>query len=176
MKLTNKRIRKPHSEETKRKISETNIKIMANPEIRQKISKSNKGKILSVEHKLKMRIAKLGKKQSEDHRRNSSIAHQGNKSHFWQGGICPINKKIRSNLEYRLWRESVFQRDNYTCLWCGARSRGGFKVYLHADHIKPFALFPELRFALDNGRTLCKNCHETTDTFAGRIYKIRKEQ
>ena len=34
--------------------------------------------------------------------------------------------------------------------------------YLEADHIKPWAYFPDLRFELDNGRTLCRPCHDTT--------------
>lgn len=86
----------------------------------------------------------------------------GSQSHFWKGGITPMNKVIRQSYEYKLWREAVFKRDNYTCVWCG------FKGYVQADHIKPFALYPELRFAIDNGRTLCVPCHKTTDTFAGR--------
>ena len=85
---------------------------------------------------------------------------RGEKHPNWQGGITPINRAIRQSLEYKLWRVSVFERDGYTCIWCG--QKGG---ELHADHIKPFALFPELRFAIDNGRTLCKECHLTTETF-----------
>jgi hypothetical protein len=36
---------------------------------------------------------------------------------------------------------------------------------LNVDHIKPFSLFPELRFDIKNGRTLCLLCHTKTDTF-----------
>lgn len=85
----------------------------------------------------------------------------------WQGGITPLNKKLRNSFEYKQWRESVFKRDNYTCRECGTRG-----VYLHADHIKPFAYFPEIRFELSNGRTLCIDCHENTDTFKGRAKQL----
>lgn len=79
---------------------------------------------------------------------------------FWKGGVTPINEKIRKSLEYKIWRKSVFERDNYTCVWCG--NKGG---KLHADHIKPFSVFVELRFSVDNGRTLCKECHLLTETW-----------
>ena len=87
----------------------------------------------------------------------------GEKAPNWRGGISPINLKIRGSLEYRLWRKAVFERDNHTCIWCGKK-----EGIIHADHIKPFALYPKLRFAIDNGRTLCIDCHKTTETFAGR--------
>lgn len=75
----------------------------------------------------------------------------------WKGGLTPLNHKIRCSLEYKLWRTAVFERDGYTCVWCG--KVGGD---LNADHIKPFAHYPELRLAIDNGRTLCVSCHRTT--------------
>jgi len=92
----------------------------------------------------------------------------GKNHYLWKGGVVPINKKIRMSVEYKLWRTSVFVRDNYTCIWCGARGGNGKKVILNADHIKQFAFYPELRFAIDNGRTLCEDCHKTTNTY-GRI-------
>lgn len=97
--------------------------------------------------------------------------HAGEASHFWQGGKTKESKRIRTSAEYREWRLAVMTRDDFTCQFCGARSRVGQKVCLHADHIKPFALYPELRFEVDNGRTLCEPCHRSTPTWAGGCKK-----
>lgn len=91
---------------------------------------------------------------------------KGDKNSFWKGGITPILIKIRQSKEYKLWRKSVWERDNFTCIWCGTKEN------IQADHIKPFSLFPELRFSIDNGRTLCLTCHRTTSTYGGRINKF----
>lgn len=94
---------------------------------------------------------------------------KGEKHWAWKGGITPINRVIRNSLEMKLWRRAVFERDNYMCVWCGAKNGNGITVVLHADHIKQFAYFPELRFAIDNGRTLCSSCHKKTETFSRRV-------
>lgn len=84
-----------------------------------------------------------------------------------EGKRCE-DKKIRQSWAYKLWRKAVFERDDFTCVECGVR--GGV---LNADHIKPFALYPELRLEVSNGRTLCVNCHLKTDTW-GRGQMFRK--
>lgn len=78
----------------------------------------------------------------------------GKNASNWKGGITPKSHKIRASIEARLWKESVFARDNYTCQKC--QERGG---KLRAHHIKNFAKYPELRFAIDNGITFCEECH-----------------
>lgn len=105
------------------------------------------------------------------------LAIKGEKNCNWKGGVSKTNyQDVRNSFEYRMWRISVFERDNYTCIWCGARCGKGKSVELCADHIKPFFLYPELRFAIDNGRTLCSECHRTTDTYGGsRLYKNNKQ-
>lgn len=122
------------------------------------------------------KCSNLGK-YTEDVRKKMSLAKKGKpaphksgeRCSFWKGGVTPINRYIRTSLEYKLWRESVFKRDNWTCIWCGIVGRR-----LQADHIKPFSLYPELRFAIDNGRTLCVDCHKKTDTYGGKINKKTK--
>lgn len=90
----------------------------------------------------------------------------GNKSNLWRGGISSENDIIRKGKEYKTWRINVFKRDNFKCQHCG--QIGG---NLQADHIKQFAIYPELRFDIDNGRTLCEECHKKTDTYGGKGYK-----
>lgn len=81
-------------------------------------------------------------------------------------GLSTENEKARKNQAYKDWRVTVFKRDNFTCVQCG--TRGG---YLHADHIKSFARFPELRLEVSNGQTLCVPCHKATPTYGGRSHR-----
>lgn len=120
----------------------------------------------------------LGKTHSEEFKRRLSKIKTGlpnyknrlitgDKHWNWQGGKTSWRHKISNCAEYKDWRKSVFERDGYTCQECGIRNRRGLgkRVILNADHIKPVCLYPNLIYNLDNGRTLCLDCHIKTDTF-----------
>jgi 5-methylcytosine-specific restriction endonuclease McrA len=96
------------------------------------------------------------KKLSEVQRK---VDRRGPNSPVWRGGARTERKIAMGRYEYQDWRKAVFGRDNYICQSCGVR--GG---YLEADHIKPWCAFPDLRYDVDNGRTLCKPCHLKQDT------------
>ncbi len=131
----------------------------------------------SEESRKKVSLQRKGMKHSIETRLKMSKIHKNKPTWNSKGGVTPINESIRKSVQYKLWREAVFKRDNWICVWCGLRSKVGQKVTLNADHIKPFALFPELRFAIDNGRTLCEPCHRTTDTYGPKarlLYKVDK--
>jgi hypothetical protein len=123
------------------------------------------GRPFSAEHKQKLSDSKKGKPPWNKGLKGYLA---GDQHYNWKGGITPENAAIRNSLELKLWRESVFARDEFTCVLCFAKSGNGKKIILHADHIKPFCLYPELRTAIDNGRTLCVDCHKATATFGSK--------
>lgn len=107
-----------------------------------------KGKHLPLETRIKLRDARLGH------------LHWN-----WKGGITDAGRKIRNSMQSRAWRRAVIARDNNTCQECGSTEKG-----LHVHHIKPFSVFPNLRFEVSNGITLCARCHRKTDSFGGIGY------
>ena len=161
-------------------------------EVKDKIRKAHLGKKMSLESNQKKREWMLennpfrGKKHTEDSKqrqrdrmlgRKLSLEHKekviktlrngtGKDNPNWKGGTTPEDIKFRNSDEYKEWRTNVFVRDDYTCRFCGQKGGG-----LNADHIAPFALYPELRLSSDNGRTLCVNCHRKTETYGGNSNK-----
>lgn len=144
------------TKEQKEKISKSLIGRKFSEKTKQKISRAIKKQ---WENGLRTN-GRSGKKHSKQTRLKMSLAKKGKKCHWWKGGISKENDKIKKSIEYRLWREAVFARDNWTCHEC--KIKGG---KLHPHHIKSFSKYPKLRFSIDNGVTLCKNCHKKTDTY-----------
>lgn len=133
--------------------------------------KGNKGKFCSrscaARNQLKGNKINVGKRHSDEWRLMMRTKLSGDKCYLWKGGVTPLNESIRKSAEYKIWRDKVYERDNWTCQICGI-----YGVDVHVDHIKPFAFFPELRFDVDNGRVLCVPCHKKTDTWGYGSVKL----
>jgi len=161
------------SEKTREKIRKSNLGRKCSEEARKRMSKAQKGRKISEEHRRKLSKARQGIKLSEETKRKLSEinkgkklseeckkkigeACKGKKHPNWKGGITPINNKIRGSLEYKLWEDSCKSRDNWKCQKCSEKRL----KYLTVHHILNFAKYIELRFAIDNGITFCRDCHK----------------
>lgn len=105
----------------------------------------------TIEH---LSLRKKGKSPSMAIRIALSAYHQGVALNEWTGFITSENNLVRRRQAYADWRSAVFARDDFTCALC--EKRGG---RLNAHHIKKFATNPHLRHVIDNGITLCVDCH-----------------
>ena len=166
------------SEETKKKMSITAKKNgngfkkghKFSKETKKRMSKAQKGRKptpYQLERAIKVNTGNkyaLGIKRSNEFRRKVSKAMSGKKSHLWKHGKSKQWKKRYKDVEYKIWREKVFKRDDFICQKC-FRKRG---QYITAHHIKSWANYPKLRYKLNNGMTLCEKCHSETDNYKGR--------
>lgn len=95
---------------------------------------------------------------------------RGSNNPNWKGGNRKTIRTERENPEYRDWRKAVFVRDSYTCQICGAhnyKGRGG-TVAIISHHLDCFKDFPDKRFDVDNGVTLCDKCHNQFHIVCGK--------
>lgn len=72
----------------------------------------------------------------------------------------PFSRKDRTRARYvgnnTAWRKRVFERDEYQCRRCKCAD----PRVLTAHHVKPRNRNPGLAFDIENGLTLCENCHK----------------
>ena len=154
-------------------------------EIKQKVSKTKKGncKPNSGSFKKGQQSPNKGKILSWlIGEKNPNFGKFG-KEHpcFKENKVHKFHKTIRETYKYRQWRSDIFTKDNFTCVLCGVKN-----CYVEADHIKRFidiireyniktldeALNCEELWNINNGRTLCIECHRKTDTWGRRPFKI----
>lgn len=95
-------------------------------------------------------------------------------SPVWKGGV--ENSRVeRATYEYNQWRRSVFEKDLYTCVKCGAKSAPGNSVELNAHHILNWNDNEEYRYDVDNGITLCQCCHNEFHRIYGKRNNNRQQ-
>jgi len=158
---------------------------------RKNMSAGQLGQKQSKETIEKRRLKNLGKKRTEEWKKQTSDRMKienkkrilENKHNWWKGGITPLRGKIYQSFQWRQWRTNIFQRDNYICQKC--KQKGGS---LEVHHIKLFALILqenniktleqaiqcEELWNINNGITLCLECHKKTDNYRGKGLKKRR--
>ncbi|HEX9437374.1 MAG TPA: HNH endonuclease [Candidatus Limnocylindria bacterium] len=131
----------------------------------------NVGRSLSADARAKLATRATGRRLSPETiakalstKRERGTILSGDRHPNWKGGR-PWERFKRP--EYLAWRNAVLARDGYRCQDCGRQCRKHEKG-LAAHHIKSFADHPVLRYDVDNGVTLCRDCHNA------RHGKIRK--
>lgn len=120
-------------------------KMGANTDARKRLIKV----MQTEEYRVKTSTAKLGE--------NNPMYGVTGKNHpkwnpdkTWEQRVR--DRKLHKNTT---WRNSVFVRDEYTCVVCKGK-RGGDLV---AHHLNSYNWDVDNRFNVDNGITLCEPCH-----------------
>ncbi|EKE25863.1 MAG: hypothetical protein ACD_5C00016G0012 [uncultured bacterium] len=189
---------KKRTEEVKKKLSEIHKKIGSGKwmigrkmteENKAKIREANLGRKCSNETKKKIgeknKIAHIGKKRTKEHIKNLSESHKGAKAYNFNP-TSPAKKLIRKSYKFRKWCSDIFRRDNNQCVLCNNKS-----IQLEVDHYPVYfstiiddlarkqgldnlfekAMNHELLWDMNNGRTLCRECHQKTENYPKNFIK-----
>lgn len=126
---------------------------------------------------------------------SKSMSGKGNPRYI--DGRTSLYRLIKNLQEYKIWRKTIYDRDGYKCKECGEK---GKDRNLECHHIKEFRIILDeflsiynnfspiedketlVRLAvtyepfwnIDNGKTLCKKCHDKTKYL--NQYVIKKEK
>lgn len=133
------------------------------PEHMEKVQRARAtGRKLSDESRRKIALKARGRRMSEETKAKifqTKIQHgtlpKGEKHYKWKGGKT---WKRFKDPRYQEWRTAVLKRDDYKCQDCGRQCKK-YERGLAAHHIKEWAEYPEHRFEVSNGKTLCRQCH-----------------
>lgn len=95
---------------------------------------------------------------------------KGDKHPNWQGGLTPLEYKIRNSLRCKEWRLKIFKQDNFICQECEKSIGGDLEAHhkkqlsqiIKDNNIKTLkeAMNCSELWDLNNGVTLCEECHK----------------
>lgn len=114
---------------------------------------AHRGRPFSEEHKKKLSLAKIGKPSVHMGQKRPSVS--GEKNWRWIIDRNLLKKQERNDGAYKEWRGLVWERDKFKCKIANADCMGR----IEAHHILGFSEYPELRYEINNGITLCHAHH-----------------
>ena len=94
---------------------------------------------------------------------------KGSASPFYNNTI--IRNKRKFDLESKYWAVQVKKRDNYTCQKCNNKPSN----YLVSHHLYSYIKYKSLRYDINNGITLCQNCHQVFHEKFGFFNNTKKQ-
>ena len=80
-----------------------------------------------------------------------------------------MSKSWRQSKEYRRWRVAVIRRDK-RCFICNSIKKR------HAHHLNHATFFPDEKFDVKNGITLCSGCHMNYHCNHNRSYRHKCDE
>jgi hypothetical protein len=147
-----------HDDEWKKHQSEVMKGHPTSEQTRKRIGDTHRGKTTSLK----------GTHISKEMIENLSLSRRGDSNPNWKGGAIQLN-----SLEMELlgeWSRRIKQRDNWTCQYCGSH------LNLQSHHILGITQYPERIFDLDNGITLCFDCHRNNPSLVNGMEFIKAIQ
>ncbi len=82
---------------------------------------------------------------------------QGGEHHWnWRAGRSKAISKDSNNPLAIAWRQAIYRRDGWQCVICRVHCR---QKNIVAHHRLGYTDYPDQRYILDNGMTLCRACH-----------------
>lgn len=130
-------------------------------------SRSCSVKLKHIEGKIKPHPAwNKGKPWLKTVKEKFKVAKLKNPSKYWLNKKRPElrkklskqytkwRKQMSDRTEYRAWRRAVIARDGYQCASCGVVEKR-----LHVHHIIPVKQNSKKMLDVNNGKILCKRCH-----------------
>jgi len=141
----------------------------------ENLSQSHKGLIVWNKGKIGIYSEKTLEKMSK-----SATGRTAENNLNWKGGITELWRLIRNLSEMKKWRKQVFERDDYICQECfklGGKLEAHHRKFFNQllkEFLQQYNQFSPLEekeilvrlaityepfWEIDNGQTLCKECH-----------------
>ena len=163
----------PHTEKSKRKMSISALKSYING---KQPPMYWLGKKQSKEMIEKRRLAMIGKNKdgngrpnwTEEQKKSFALKMSGPNNPRWQGGY---SKSQHKGIEYNAWRNNIYTRDGFKCKMLNHDCSGK----IEAHHILSFTKFPELRYQINNGITLCQAHHPRKRAEEARLAPVFRD-